>query len=276
MDITDRVLADLAIENQSEQTTADLMCYLDDLDYLDINFQWAHAEIQNHLDGWIKAGIVAGHVKLKSLWKDSPQKFKNFADYCQRGLGRSNWYIDRIIDAAKVVVDLARFGFKVLPNCEAQARPLVKAFKDGTNNVFDLWESVLSQHLPANITASKIESIVNGETEEKPKQGISKETIELAKKLAKLEGRNVDELIQELIRDRLESSEDEGAIVESIEFTAEDVEQIEALDRTWKKAPGVKNKVSIVDNLNLSIDKFDNFMSDLIGQFIPPPRLKIT
>ena len=43
-----------------------------------MTFDWCHAEIGSQLDGWIKAGIVAGEMKLKSLWKHSDQGYKNF------------------------------------------------------------------------------------------------------------------------------------------------------------------------------------------------------
>ena len=248
MDITKRILDSLNLDNQPEFMAEELLEYLQTISYIDMTFDWCHAEIGSQLDGWIKAGIVAGEMKLKSLWKYSDQGFKNFADYCQRGLGRSSWYIDRIIDAAKLVTTLASFGFETLPNCEAQARPLVKAFKLSAENAITLWDSVLKEHQPENITAARVAAIADPNFEQKQLATPSKIAIDRIRKLADREGISVDEFLNNL----MDGYEDEGS---SIELTP--VEVVDPIDSE-----------EILANLDLAFSK-KSFKAKPIHSVIP-------
>ena len=107
-----------------------------------IRFDWFDEEIKANLNGWVKAGLVAAQVKIRSLWKNSEHGYKSFADYCKRSLGKTSWYIDRLISGAEIVLQLANHGFDVLPSCEAQARHLVKASNQAGVNVVDIWDKV--------------------------------------------------------------------------------------------------------------------------------------
>jgi hypothetical protein len=245
MDITDRVLADLQSEcDWIGIEESDILEYSRELSYAfpGVSFEWAHTQIQNNLNGWVKSGLVAYQVKYRKLWQQAADKYTDFADYCKRGLGRSVWYIDRLIDAAKVVSYLAERGFKVLPSCEAQARPLVKMFKDGSNDVFDCWREVVGQLSAEKITADRVAAIVNPESAEKQlSKKISKATTERAAQVAAEQGLDINELINHL----LDSYQDEGDDSESIDDEDRDDES----EASASEFVTIENSI-VVDNLD--------------------------
>ena len=74
--------------------------------------------------GYVVTGIWLNKIRYwKHLWQ---RKAKKFSDFCQQLIGKGSWYASRLIKAAKVCLALVKQGFKLLPTCEAQARPLTK------------------------------------------------------------------------------------------------------------------------------------------------------
>lgn len=132
-----------------------------------ISFKWADHEIKNHLLSYVRVGLVAYRVKLYRLYRHSQQKFKTFQEYCEKGLGKSSWVVNKLIKAANVTLELAKAGFTQLPQCEAQARPLTKFTGD---TLTQKWQEVIDSTPPHRITATHVSAIVDDEPQN-PKQG---------------------------------------------------------------------------------------------------------
>jgi hypothetical protein len=146
----------------------DLLTFAEELDYEgnNITFEWADNEIKNHLLSYVRVGLIAAKVKLYRTWRHASQKFKDFKDYCEKGLGKSRWYVNRMIEAARVTLELMKAGFTQLPQHESQARPLVKFQGE---DLIQKWEEVITS-LPAHrITAAAISKIC-GEPEPEKKR----------------------------------------------------------------------------------------------------------
>jgi macrodomain Ter protein organizer (MatP/YcbG family) len=179
----------------------EIVSYISELDAEgnNITFEWADNEIKNHLMSFVRVGIVAYKVKLYRLYRE---KFKTFQDYCERGLGKTSWAINRIIEAAKITLRLAKAGFKQLPQNEAQARPLTK-FDEET--VIQKWQEVLNSAPVHRITATHIENVVDGEKDNpKTRLTLNKSVYQKLKRKAKKFGKTIDELLDELLGDDFE------------------------------------------------------------------------
>lgn len=132
-----------------------------------ITFEWADSEIKNHFLSYVRVGLVAGRVKLYKLYRHTHPQVLSFAHYCEICLGKSLWYVNRLIEAARVTLELARAGFTILPQCEAQARPLTKFFGD---ELISKWQEVLDKIPSHRLTAAGIAAIVDGELKSQKRQ----------------------------------------------------------------------------------------------------------
>ncbi|MDJ0577780.1 MAG: hypothetical protein QNJ65_21795, partial [Xenococcaceae cyanobacterium MO_234.B1] len=124
-----------------------------------ITIEWATSEIKNHLLNWVRVGLVADAVRRYRLYKG---KFARWQDYCQSEIGKSVWQVKRIINAAKVVIELAEAGFEQLPTCEAQASKLVRYLDQSSicsnhQTLYDKWKQVISRLPKHQITGDKID-----------------------------------------------------------------------------------------------------------------------
>ena len=108
---------------------------------------------------FVETGLIAFKIRAMRLYKE---KYDNFTDYCQIELGRSRSYVDRLIKASDVVLELIRNGFSVLPKNESQARLL--SYFTGSELVWR-WRAIIETIAPHKITAQSIFVFLNG-TEE--------------------------------------------------------------------------------------------------------------
>jgi len=86
------------------------------------------------LDPEVRVGLVADCVrqyKLYEKFEDAKRNCQTFAESCRKIIGKSEWYVNKIIAAAKICLKLIKLGFQEpqLPDCEYQARPLVRAYQ---------------------------------------------------------------------------------------------------------------------------------------------------
>lgn len=119
---------------------------------------------------YVRQGIMMDAVRRYRLYK---RQYKDFAEYCKLGLGRSHFYCQRIIQAAKVCLELIKSSFKVLPTSVAQALPLLKFAKvdaAGNRQLEDKWQGVLDSFKPDLITAAKIQETLDENPEDRAKQ----------------------------------------------------------------------------------------------------------
>jgi hypothetical protein len=109
-------------------------------------------------------------VRRYRLYK---RQYRDFAEYCKLGLGRSPYYCKRIIEAAQVCLRLIKSKFKILPTSVAQALPLVKFAKVdeyGDSQLQDKWQTVVDGYAPESITAIKIQEALDENPEGRAKQ----------------------------------------------------------------------------------------------------------
>jgi len=198
MDITSDILPD-SLYYPLPPSVSDVLTYASELEEEgnNINFKWADYEIKNHLLSYVKVGLVAQRVRFYRLWRHAQENFKNFKEYCEKGLGKSYWVIKKIIEAARVTLELAQAGFTQLPQYEAQARPLTKFTGD---TLIEKWQEVISSAPAHRITATYVSEIVDGEPQN-PKKRISlnKDVYDELVEKARTAGKKPDELLRELL-----------------------------------------------------------------------------
>ena len=119
---------------------------------------------------YVRQGIMMDAVRRYRLYK---RQYKDFADYCKNALGRSYVYCQKIIQAAKVCLELIKANFQTLPTSVAQALPLLKFAKvdaGGNRELEDKWQGVLDGFPPELITAAKIQETLDENSKDSTKQ----------------------------------------------------------------------------------------------------------
>jgi len=119
---------------------------------------------------YVRQGVMLEAVRRYRLYK---QQYRDFAEYCKLGLGRSHFYCNRIIQAAQICLQLIKAKFKILPTSVAQALPLFKFTKVdeyGESQLGDKWQTVLDGFQPELITAAKIAETLDENPEDRSKQ----------------------------------------------------------------------------------------------------------
>lgn len=190
----------LCFESEDEpypEDIADLLTYVNywmDCDEI----SQLQSEILDQLKSWVKVGVIAHKIKVKRLYLLASHDTKSFQEYCEKILHRNLWSVNRLIESSFVVLQLAQAGFTVLPQCEAQARPLIKFVRSG--ELISKWQQVVEACPPEKITAAKISEIVDLKPIKK-KINISPSLYEQLLRKAALSGKSSEELLAQLIND---------------------------------------------------------------------------
>lgn len=148
-----RILQDESIEN-----LIDYAYSLEENIPGDFDLQTVITEIKSQVLSFVRTGLLAYKIKFFKLYR---KVHKNFRTFCEETLGISHWQVNRKIEAARVVIELAQAGFSILPTCEAQARPLTKLY--GTE-LCNKWKIVVDSLKPHTITNNKINEVLGVET----------------------------------------------------------------------------------------------------------------
>ncbi|HEY9704760.1 MAG TPA: hypothetical protein V6C58_20135, partial [Allocoleopsis sp.] len=173
-----------AIESLFRDKTIDLINFsesiIDEIRSDNFDILQAIADSKSDLIQWVKSGIILGEIKKEFSHFILRNKLaKNWPDFCKKFFNQSHWYTNRLIEASQVVIILIKKGFKILPNCEAQARELVKFLPDYENyleqenklleqEIIAKWQKVIDISKQENkpITAGLILKVVNPEKSE--------------------------------------------------------------------------------------------------------------
>jgi hypothetical protein len=199
------------------------------------NLESLTAQIKEGFLDYCKQGIMLQTVRRYRLYK---AKYKDFAEYCDKELGRSAHYCRKIIEAAEVTLALIRNGFEILPKCVAQALPLKKFVQKGvlfteTDELCNNWQSIIDS-LPENqITASKIADALDENPEGSNKQvSIKGKTHKILQQKAAAAGMSVSKYLEKLIAGEEEPEPDEAsvAVEPSQELTLEQEATLEAAE----------------------------------------------
>lgn len=196
---------------------------------------------------YVRQGIMLDTVRRYRLYK---RQYRDFAEYCKLGLGRSPFYCKRIIEAAQICLRLIKSKFKILPTSVAQALPLLKFAKVdeyGESELQDKWQTVIDEHRPESITAIKIQETLDENPEGRSKQvRICGKAYELLQKKAVAAGMAVSKYLELLIGggeppdDELPSDDEE-----TTELTTEKKEICDRAEAFIKKAKPARRGFAI-------------------------------
>ncbi|MEG4851743.1 hypothetical protein QUB10_12605 [Microcoleus sp. B5-D4] len=159
---------------------------------------------------YVRQGIMLDAVRRYRLYKHT---YKDFADYCKNALGRSPFYCQTIIKAAKVCMHLIKSNFQTLPTSVAQAMPLWKFAKVdsyGNCQLTEKWSEVVESIPVHQITAAKIQETLDENPEDRAKQvRIKGKAYKLLQEKALAAGMSVSEYLEHLIGESDDLSNDQ-------------------------------------------------------------------
>ncbi|MEG4840826.1 hypothetical protein [Microcoleus sp. B9-D4] len=197
---------------------------------------------------YVRQGIMLEAVRRYRLYK---RQYQDFAEYCNRALGRSHFYCKKIIQAAQICLRLIKAKFKILPNCVAQALPLLKFAKVdeyGDSQLQDKWQTVVDSFSPHLITAAKIAETLDENPEDRAKQvRVSGKAYQLLEQKAAAAGMAVYNYLEMLIGGTEPPDEEPPDDEEETELTPEEEEVLDSLEKSWPKtkpASGFGKKLS--------------------------------
>ena len=209
-DITERVLAESYDPHYQPLAPSyeELTEYSEDLEYWgnQITYEWATGEILSSRMGWVRAGLVADRVRRYRLYQG---KFSDWKAYCRKVLDKENWQVNKMINAAKALMELTRHGFAILPNCISQVEKLIFCCKKRQMLLTEAWQEVID-YLPAAhlITATRICEILGFPIESR--YNLPKGYLKKIRHLAERDGVSIEEKLDELINLDTEPEEDES------------------------------------------------------------------
>lgn len=140
--------------------------------------------IKSNFLNWVKSGILLNTVKKEFSFLVLKNKLaKNWKEYCLKFFNKTHWYVDNIIKASQVVLILIKNGFKVLPTCENQAKPLTRLLPDHEQmnidecnqleqEICDLWQQVIIKSEGKAITGNLVKSVVDPDSVDNKNKGI--------------------------------------------------------------------------------------------------------
>jgi hypothetical protein len=182
-----------------------------------LDYQQAVLNIKESMLRWVNVGLVAFQVKAKRLY----QKFYlTFKEFCENELGVTHWRINNYIKAARVVIELAQAGFKILPTCEAQCQPLVKFFGD---ELIEKWQEVIDSIPSHLITKNTIEDILGMDISRKSNIKVNKQLADKLKQKAIDRGISLEELLEDFLS---EDERLEDVPIEKTEQWEQDLDQL--------------------------------------------------
>ncbi|MEG5018278.1 MULTISPECIES: hypothetical protein [unclassified Microcoleus] len=197
-------------------------------------------EIKRGFLDYVRQGIMLQTIRRYRLYKS---KFKDFKTYCEQGLGRQHFYCKQIIKAADICLRLIKSGFKILPNCVAQATTLGKyaaVDKYGDSPLESKWQEVVETVPKERISAVTIAETIDENPEPRLQQvRIKKDTYALLAKKAAAAGISFQELMDRIADEYKPHQEEEE---EPTIPTPEQEEILDQLDTEFQKDTGAIGK----------------------------------
>lgn len=188
-------------------------------------------EIKRGFLDYVRQGIMLHAIRRYRLYKD---KFKDFKTYCEQGLGRQHFYCKQIIKAASICLRLIKSGFQILPNCVAQAIPLLKfAAVDqyGDSPLESKWQEVVDVVPKERISAVTIAETIDENPEPRLQQvRMKKSTYAILAKKAAAAGLSFVEFLDRIADEYNPPPGDE----EPTEHTPEQLEILDQLDAEFE------------------------------------------
>ena len=165
-----------------------------------VDLPTAIAEFEEHQYGWVKQGLLLIAVFDSHKWKDYARRWR---DWCEKFIGHTAWYVRKLMNGAKVVMQLIESGFERLPRCLAQCEPLFKFIPIGIapdwSQMDERWQAILDAHpLDHHLTANSIkETLGEIDPPKKKRLGLSPDIHAALYRRAVEEGKSPEDLIRE-------------------------------------------------------------------------------
>lgn len=202
------------------------------------NVDFLTKEIKRGFLDYVRQGIMLHTIRRFRLYKE---KFKDFKTYCEKGLGRQHFYCKQIIKAADICLRLIKSGFNILPNCVAQAIPLLKyaaVDKYGDSSLVSKWQEVVDTVPKERISAVTITETIDENPEPRLQQvRIKKDTYALLAKKAATVGLSFSELL-----DRIADEYNPQDTEEPTTHTPEQQEILDQLDAEFQQTAIVDDR----------------------------------
>lgn len=226
---------------------------IDDTEYQLITNQYAY----------VKFGLILEKIRTRSWWLKCSEKFSDFRQFCQTKVNLNIWQVANAIKSANVAVRLAFLGFTELPRNASQA---LKMAELPIERLGEVWGNVVKSCEGHKITALAIESQIN--PDKQPTSDSLRIPAGLGDKIRReaLErGISVPEYLEGLMNGEFADDNTTEPVTFSIDVELADIqESVEVPARSHTKTV-TRSKI-----INRTLDRFDELMDGLIGQFIPP------
>ena len=125
-------------------------------------------QMQDYRLGFVRIGLYAFQIKKFKLYKEVSSSFHNF---CQQYFHKGADYINKLIEAADMCLELISHGFgEILPCCESQCRELGRSAKKAGVDIVEAWQFVCDKYKnePWKITYKTINTAICGDIPEEP------------------------------------------------------------------------------------------------------------
>jgi hypothetical protein len=259
MDITDKLIAQLVQENQSEKLT-----FSDMIAEFSNEVLWVEKSDTNEIESqlmksqyaYVKFGMLLERIGKQCMWKNWAEKFTDFRQFCQTKVNLNIWQVSNAIKSAKVAIQLSFMGFEELPRNASQA---LKLSGLSVERLGEVWENILKKCAGHKITAAAIEQEIHPDAQ--PLKSSVMLPVELADKLSReavMRGISVAEYIGELMD--LEQAEDNTVGPETLLPNIEE-EIADLLDRV--------EVVSIepIKTIKTTIDRYKEYLANVGSKF---------
>lgn len=131
----------------------------------DFDLKYLTFQVLDFRFSFVKIGLISAKVKFLRLYKKVSTTFHNF---CKEYFHRGADYIDRLIEASAVVMELISQGHHILPQNESQCRSLLNSYRklklapahtevQEDLTLSQVWQHVVTEVEPHKITWKTIE-----------------------------------------------------------------------------------------------------------------------
>ena len=270
MDMTDKILAELQEDNQSDRLHLDGL-----IEYF--NYAVMHldasdmTEVENELMisqyAYVKLGLILEKVRNQCMWKKCLEKFSDFRSFCQRKVNLTIWQATNAIKSAEVAVKLSFLGFTDLPRNASQA---LKMADLSMERLGEVWGSVIKNYAPHEITAGKIHATIDPEWADKQPSKIERAIVQRAAKQAAKKGMELNEYLDDLLgQDEWDEVIDPNPTGNQHESDEELEKVMDALDLKFKAQAQSKVSIEPKKIIEETLDTFDRMRAEMFDRYLP-------
>jgi hypothetical protein len=227
--------------------------------------------------GYIKLGFLLTKIRNTCGWKYCRDKFSSFKNWCQSRIKLSVWQVNQYIEAAEIARYLNTHSSGLLPKNLSQCLALKKAYDaevgyyEERPKLIEAWTQITEQYPAHQITAGKIHAIADPDWVNSQISKVDRATTARAARQAAKRGMTLNEYLAEL----MDQEEYEESFVPDPNPEPQSPEIIEVMDNLDRKFQAITQSVVSIPSkiiFDNALDRLDELMNSLIGQFIPPTK----